>query len=138
METPNYYSIIPATVRYDKRLTANAKLLYAEITSLCNMNGKCFATNSYFSKLYQVSKVSVSKWINSLVEFGYIKSDIIYKDGSKEILHRHLSLVNDCVEEKLNTPIKEKFKDNNTSKLDVNNTLTESNTSFDEFRNRWG
>ena len=28
----SYYAIIPANVRYDKTLPANAKLLYAEIT----------------------------------------------------------------------------------------------------------
>ena len=78
MENPNYYSVIPADVRYDKRLTPNAKLLYAEITSLCNMNGKCFATNEYFAQLYGVSKRSISKRINQLVEFGYVKSEIIY------------------------------------------------------------
>lgn len=61
MDNPGYYAIIPSTVRYDSRLSANAKLLYGEITSLCNEFGYCYATNTYFAELYGVTKVSISK-----------------------------------------------------------------------------
>ena len=63
---PNYYAVIPADVRYSKRLTPNAKLLYAEITALCNMNGKCTASTQYFANLYEVSKTSIQKWLKIL------------------------------------------------------------------------
>lgn len=119
MEIPNYYAIIPANVRYDKDLPANAKLLYGEITALCNKNGCCWATNEYFANLYCVSKTTISLLIKKLIDKGYIKSQIIYKEGSKEILNRYLSIVNNPIEENLNTPIKENLKDNNTS---INNT----------------
>ena len=115
-----YYAIIPANVRYDKTLTPNAKLLYGEITALCNEKGFCWANNEYFSELYGVSKTSISKWISSLIERGYLQSEIIYKEGSKEILNRYLRIVKDPIEEKLNTPIEEKLKDNNTY---FNNTM---------------
>lgn len=138
----SYYAIIPANVRYDKRLTANAKLLFGEITALCNDKGYCWARNSYFAELYGVSKTSISKWISQLIEYGYIFSEIQYKEGTKEIENRYLKLVdnpinenvipikeklkgyerkvNDPIEEKLNTPIEEKLKDNNTV---INNTF---------------
>lgn len=119
MNKPSYYAIIPANVRYDKEITPNAKLLYGEITSLCNDEGICWATNDYFAQLYNVSKVTVSKWVNELFKKGYINSEIVYKDGSKQILDRYLRIVNDPIKEKFNTPIEEKFKDNNTS---MNNT----------------
>lgn len=32
-EKTNYYAIIPADVRYCKRISANAKLLFAELTN---------------------------------------------------------------------------------------------------------
>ena len=41
IERPNYYAILSAEVRYDNRLKPNVKLLYAEITALCNMNKEC-------------------------------------------------------------------------------------------------
>lgn len=111
----SYYAIIPANVRYDKNLTDGAKLLYGEITALCNERGYCWATNGYFAELYNVSKVTVSNWIKQLINNGYLTSELIYKEGSKEILHRYLRISYDPIKENLSTPIKENFKDNNTS-----------------------
>lgn len=120
----NFYAIIPAFVRYDKDLQPNAKLLYGEITALSNEKGFCWAENEYFANLYNVSKTSISKWISSLIKKQYITSEIVYKQGTKEIEHRYLRIVGGGIEEKLNTPIEEKLKDNNTSN---NNTLKEIN-----------
>ena len=66
MDNPGYYAIIPATVRYDDRLTPNAKLLYGEITALSNKEGYCWAGNAYFANLYGVTKTSISTWIGNL------------------------------------------------------------------------
>ena len=126
----NFYAIIPAFVRYDKDLQPNAKLLYGEITALSNEKGFCWAENEYFANLYNVSKTSISKWISSLIKKQYITSEIVYKQGTKEIEHRYLRIVGGGIEEKLNTPIEEKLKDNNTSS---NITLKEINKeSFSE------
>jgi len=91
-EKPSYYAIIPAEVRYSKKLTPNAKLLYAEITALCNMNGKCTASTEYFCRLYEVSRGSVQNWLKMLDDNGYIDRTVIYRQGSKEILHRYINL----------------------------------------------
>lgn len=139
----NYYAVIPGNVRYDKTLTPNAKLLYGEITALCNERGYCWATNSYFSELYGVSERSVSKWIQQLIEKKYIYSELIYEDGKKEVKQRHLSIneigseekfttyrrkVREGIEEKFHTPIEEKFQENNTS---INNTKDTIYNIFD-------
>ena len=111
----SYYAVIPATVRYDKRLIPNAKLLYAEITSLCNKEGFCWATNRYFSELYNVRIETISIWINQLIKYCYLESKMIYKKGTKEILNRYLVLNGNPIAKKLKTPLEEILKDNNTS-----------------------
>ncbi|WP_255575605.1 helix-turn-helix domain-containing protein [Caproiciproducens faecalis] len=135
-EKRSYYAIIPANVRYDKSLSANAKLLYGEITALCNDKGYCWATNKYFSDLFGVSQKSVSNWISMLVSKGYLFVKMIYREGTKEILERHLSIVKQPMEEifhtpmeeMFHTPMEEKFQDNikeiNTT---VNKSVSQSN-----------
>lgn len=79
-EKPSYYAIIPASVRYDEDLRANAKLLYGEITCLANKTGVCYASNNYFARLYKVDSSAITKWVNQLKKKGYIVVDYI-KDG---------------------------------------------------------
>lgn len=136
-ENPNYYAILPSNVRYDKRLTANAKLLYAEITALTNMNGKCYATNDYFAKLYGVSKNSITNWIKQLCDFGYIKSEIIYKEGSKEILGRYIKLFGYPTQKILDTPTQKICEENNNTNVYNNNTLTESNNIKETYKEKF-
>lgn len=88
----SYYAVIPATVRYDKNIMTGAKLLYGEITALCNEKGYCWATNEYFANLYGVNKRTIINWIKSLADAGYIQTDIKYKDGTKQIDKRMISL----------------------------------------------
>lgn len=90
MESPNYYGILPANVRYDKRLKPMEKIMYCEITALTNKNGYCYASNSYFAELYEVHKNTVGVWVNHLVECGYLRTELIYKAGTKEVQERRL------------------------------------------------
>ena len=132
-EKPSYYAIIPAEVRYSKKLTPNAKLLYAEITALCNMNGKCIASTQYFCNLYNVSRSSVQNWLKLLEENGYIIRVVKYKLGSREIESRSITLV-DKPSLKIST--------DNTNINITNTNLTDSNKkaffkkpTFDEVNN---
>lgn len=93
-ENPNYYAIIPAEVRYDKDLSSTAKLLYAEITSLCSKSGECWATNEYFSNLYSTSERTISRLLKLLKDKNYISIELIYKSKSKEIEKRAIKLAN--------------------------------------------
>ena len=125
---PNYFGILPANVRYDKKLKPMEKILYTEITALANSKGYCYATNSYFANLYDVHKNTAGTWINKLEKLGYIKSKIIYETGTKNVKERQLFIITpinekndtyqqkDCdpINKKIDTPINEIIEDNNT------------------------
>ena len=118
-DKPNYYAIIPANVRYAD-ITPNAKLLYAEITSFLQMNGVCFATNRYFSKLYGKNKVTISRWIKELRDGGFIKVTFTYKEGTKEIDNRYIEICKEGISKVDKRVLTKMLKNNNTS----NNTNT--------------
>jgi hypothetical protein len=92
-ERPSYYAVIPANVRYAKGLSANAKLLYGEITALCSKEGYCWAGNQYFAGLYDTTARTARNWINELKEGGYITLEYKYVEGTREIETRHIRLV---------------------------------------------
>jgi len=75
-EQPSYYAIIPANVRYDKRISPNAKLLFGELTALSNKKGFCYAGNEYFAQLYDVHKKTIQQWISDLAGAGFILIEI--------------------------------------------------------------
>ena len=128
MEKPNYYSYIPAHVRYAD-ITPNAKLLYAEITALLQMNGVCFASNQYFSKLYNKNKVTISRWISELKRNGFIKISFTYKEGSNEIANRYIQI---CYE-----GISKNDKGVLTKMLKNNNTINNNNTTYSNKEGRF-
>ena len=164
-EQPTYFAVLTADVRYSKVLKPMEKLIYAEITALTNMNGQCWATNRYFCELYDVSKETVSRWITNLEKQGFITRKIQYKEGTKQIEKRFISLtdlgaklmnqdisgvltsshpidenVNTPHDEMIKTPIDENVKGNNTS---FNNSLSIENflpneTSLLSIKDKWG
>ena len=86
--SPAYYAVIVADVRYDKTLKPNAKLLYGELTALCNQYGYCWATNEYFAGLYGLSVVTVSRLIAQLEKRGYIRCEMAaVKNGSERRIY---------------------------------------------------
>lgn len=146
-ENPNYFAIIPASVRYDSSVSPSSKLLYAEISSLCNSRGFCFATDDYFSKLYGTTKSSVQRWLVELESKKYIRREIVYKQGTKEILDRHIYILDPLYSgmripmlKNENTPIIKNEGDNNKY---INNNppiipqRDDGCLDFNEFKSRW-
>lgn len=92
-EEPSFYAVIPIIIMRDKRLKLGARLLYGEITSLSNKEGFCWASNKYFSDLYDCSKDTISRWITELKECGYISVELVYQKDTKIIENRIIRLL---------------------------------------------
>lgn len=130
-EKPNYYSVIPANVRYDQDLQPNAKLLYGEITSLCNCKGYCYASNNYFAKLYNVDKTTISRWISNLVKKKYIFIKILKKENTSAIDKRMICLEDLPIDEIVNTYTQKNqyLIDENAKENNINNNSSNSNNN---------
>lgn len=107
--SPAYYAVIVADVRYDKTLKPNAKLLYGELTALCNQYGYCWATNEYFAGLYSVATATVSRWITQLEKRGYIRCEMTANaKGSERRIYAgafHVSPHVEGIDENVKTPL---------------------------------
>ena len=112
---------IPNYVWLSKDLTLQEKVFLVEIDSLDN-NGGCYASNAYFGKFFGLSTTRVSLVIKSLIEKGYLISNINQEEGNKRLLKTSLT--------KVKNPIQQKLKHNNTSN---NKTNKEKEVLFETF-----
>lgn len=74
---------------YDTRIKNELHLLLA-ISSLTAKNGYCYASNEYFSKIFDIDNATVSRKIKKLENLNYIT--IIYKRRGCEIEKREIRL----------------------------------------------
>lgn len=113
---------IPAKIWLAEDLSIQEKVFLAEIESLDGKEG-CFATNSYFSNFFKLSKTRCSQIITNLREKKYIDIIYKYKENSKEIEKRTIKVnklkyftpfnkLKGGVSEIKGPPL-EKFKENN-------------------------
>ena len=72
-DKPSYWAVLPAAVRYDPKIPASAKLLYAEISSLTGSRGFCYASNAYFAGLYGITERTLQRHLKALESGGYIR-----------------------------------------------------------------
>ena len=114
MERPTYYSVVPATVRYDENLSNSEKIMYSEISALVNMGGSCFASNAYFAKLYGVHAGTISRWVSNLEKQGHIHVQV--SDGGRTIMLTPLHKNVKTPTQKREDPLHKNVKHNNTSK----------------------
>ena len=94
---PDNYIFIPAEVKNCKELKPNEKIIFGDITCLCNQKGYCWAGNHYFAELYGVSKRSVSRYINRLKELNFITIEMI-RDANKNVIKRTIKINDNPIE----------------------------------------
>lgn len=84
----DYFAILPAAVRYDPRLTARAKLLYAALTSLAVGKGVAFPSNAYIAGTFGIDERTAQRLISELNALRYITVGFEYRYGTKKIASR--------------------------------------------------
>lgn len=75
-EFTGQWAILPAMVRYDKNLPANAKLIYAEIAAKSDEDGCSFCHNKHFADKFGLKPDTVSSLIKRLADAGYIRIEV--------------------------------------------------------------
>lgn len=91
----NIFLNIPITIARDPVLldkTPKGILLMGEIVSMLNVTGKFFMSNAEMAKRLRVSQSTVKNYLDLLEERGYIVRKIIYKENSKQIVGREITL----------------------------------------------
>lgn len=134
MEQPSYFAVIPANVRYAK-ISANAKLLYGEITALANKEGYCWASNKYFATLYGVKERAIRDWVGQLRDNGFVYVEI--ENETERRIYVNLGEKSPGGRRKITGGVGEKSPHNNTVnnttidklKLKTSNKVTKDNLS---------
>jgi hypothetical protein len=129
-DKPNYFAVIPGFVRYHPAISNGAKLLYGEITALCNEKGYCWASNAYFAKLYKVDARTIKRWIRELSDAKTIFIRVAQADGNaRQIRISNKKLPSDknvtTSGQKCPDPSDKNVTQNNTVNSTVNITHTE-------------
>ena len=108
---PNFWAVIPATVRYNKKLGSTAKLFFAEITALSNFEGFCWASNQYFSELFNISVTQVSRLIKELEDNGFVKTQVLKEEANKRRIYPLINNTGDTKEIKTKKEFRKWFEE---------------------------
>lgn len=68
------YGILPNKILFDDNLSSSAKLLFVYISSLCAVEGYCWATNKHFAQRLGLSESQIKKLLASLKPYLRIEN----------------------------------------------------------------
>lgn len=81
---PGYYGILPPGIRYDRNLSANAKLLWCELSALQSHCNRVFASNEYLGQLLNLKERQIQYLLKELKDRKLIT--ITQKNNSRIIV----------------------------------------------------
>ena len=84
------YAVIPARVLDDEELRANGKILYGEISSLCQSEGYCWASNAYLATRMKLSPKTIVALIKQLCDRGHLRREVELDAVTREVISRKL------------------------------------------------
>jgi len=112
------WGIIPNKILHDKNISAFAKILYCEISSLCSQKGFCWASNFYLAEKFGKSKTTISGTLTQLEPY------LIFRNRASGLRKIYVhSLNKDIPKRKFKGNIKENCKGNLKENCKHNNTI---------------
>lgn len=72
---------IPANIRYNKKLSASAKIFYGEIQYEILYTGFCRRKLDYFAELLNSTVSTVRAWLYELIDNFFIKIEKVGKEN---------------------------------------------------------
>lgn len=90
--TPKYFIQVPLEELKPLDLSSTDKLVYGTVYTMLNVTGKCFMGNKAIADSLGLKPATVSKSISKLADAGLINVQLIYKEGTKQIERRYITL----------------------------------------------
>lgn len=124
------FVIVPDFILADENLSPSEKIFFSDIVSHTQEKGYCWGSNKYFENRYSVVRRTVTDWISSLEKKGFIKTEYLFVDGTKNVSERRIWINRENpvlkkymewygnnlpspVEKKIHPPIEKNLQDNN-------------------------
>jgi DNA-binding transcriptional ArsR family regulator len=82
--TEGFYCVIPIYILQNPNISAEAKILYGELSALVNKYGYCYATNEYLAKRLGKSASTIQYALRQLKKGKLIRIEVEKnKDGTR-------------------------------------------------------
>ncbi|MBC6389232.1 DnaD domain protein [Lactobacillus kunkeei] len=90
--TPKYFIQVQMQTLKGLGLNSTDKLVYGTIYTMLNVTGKCFMSNAAIAEGLELKPKTVSKSVSKLAGVGLLNVKLIYKEDSKQIDKRYITL----------------------------------------------